>query len=133
MLLEEVVHPMPFRHHSTTAKPVILWIENNENYVCVRKAVLRHNGFNVVTASNEEEALKILAQVPVCLAIADQMLRGARGAKLAKQMKAVKPYVPIIIYSERQRETLQNADAFIDKDEPSAVFLKMIHGIVQRF
>jgi two-component system, OmpR family, response regulator CpxR len=115
------------------AKPLILCIEDNENYLSLRKTVLERDGFNVLGASTGEEALEILREAPVCLTISDHMLRGMTGVQLAKQMKALKPDVPIVIHSGCVPDTLQNVDAFINKGEATAEFLRMIHDLVRRF
>jgi two-component system, OmpR family, response regulator CpxR len=115
------------------AKPLILCIEDNERYLSLRKAVLERDGFDIVAASTGEQALEILGEAPVCLTISDHMLRGMTGVQLAKQMKALKPDVPIVIHSGSVPDTLQNVDAFINKGEPTTEFLRMIHDLVGRF
>jgi CheY-like chemotaxis protein len=117
---------------SSGGKPLILCIEDNEPYLLLRKAVLERSGFNVVAASTEKQALEILAEAPVCLTISDHMLRGTTGVELAKRMKAIKPDVPIVIYSGKVPDALQNVDAFINKGEPTATFVRMVHDLVRR-
>jgi CheY-like chemotaxis protein len=116
-----------------TAKPLILCIEDNEKYLALRKAVLERDGFDVLAATTGEQALEILHEAPVCLTISDHMLRGMTGVQLAKRMKALKPDVPIVIHSGHVPDTLENVDAFINKDEPTANFLRMVHNLVRRF
>lgn len=123
----------PSRSKATVPKPLILCIEDNENYLLLRKAVLERYGFNVVGASTGQQALEILREAPVCLTISDHMLRGTTGTQLAEQMKGIKPDVPIVLHSGCQPESLQNVDAFISKAEPTTAFLRMIYELVCRF
>ena len=114
-------------------KPFILCIEDNEVYLRLRKAVLEEAGYAVLSATNEAEALEVLSEAPVCLVLSDHMLRGTTGTELAKRMKEIKRDVPIIVYSGRVPETLQHVDGFINKDEPMANFLALIHDFVKRY
>jgi len=118
---------------SSPVKPLILCIDDNEVYLRLRKAVLEQHGFRVLAASTGDQALEMLREAPICLTISDHMLRGTTGTELAKAMKKIKPHVPIVIYSGRVPDTLQNVDAFINKDEPTTTFLKMIQDLVERF
>lgn len=124
-----MARPRPLR----PVKPLILCIEDNENYLFLRKKVLERNGFDVVSATTGDRALEILAEAPVCLTLSDHLLRGITGVKLAKCMKAVKPDVPVVIYSGRVPETMQNVDAFINKDEPTEEFIKLLRDLIRRY
>jgi len=128
---KEYVLARPRPHRSV--KPLILCIEDNERYLWLRKKVLERNGFDVVCATTGDGALEILAEAPVCLTLSDHMLRGTTGVQLAKRMKAVKPEVPVVIYSGRVPETMQNVDAFINKDEPTEEFVKLLRDLVRRY
>jgi DNA-binding NtrC family response regulator len=99
----------------------------------MRKAVLERRGFHVVAARTEEQALEILAEAPVCLTISDHMLRGTTGVDLARKMKAIKPDVPVVIYSGSLPDSMENVDAFINKNEPTTTFLEMIADLVVRY
>ena len=112
---------------------MILCIEDDEHYLLLRKAVLQRNGFNVVVATTSEQALEILAEAPVCLTLSDHMLRGTTGVQLSRQMKAIKPDVPVVIYSGNLPDSMENVDAFINKDEPTATFVQMVGNLVARY
>jgi two-component SAPR family response regulator len=61
------------------------------------------------------------------------MLRGTTGLELAAQMKKIKPDVPIVLYSGRLPPTLQNIDVFINKDEPTSDFLRIVRDLLRRY
>jgi DNA-binding response OmpR family regulator len=121
------VEPLP------SPKPVILCIEDNLLYLTLRKAVLEQEGYDVIGVTTASDALKALREAPICAIIADHMLRGTSGTNLAKKMKAVKPQVPIVLFSGTVPEKLQNIDVYLNKGEPTAEFLKIVRSVVDRY
>jgi CheY-like chemotaxis protein len=119
--------PVPF------AKPLILCIEDDPVYLMLRKKVLEKVGYNVIGVTSMRDALKVLRETPVCATIADHMLQGISGTELAKKMKKIKPDVPIILFSGTVPERLQNIDVYMNKGEPLADFLKIVHSVVDRY
>jgi two-component system, OmpR family, response regulator CpxR len=115
------------------ARPLVLCVEDDDAALILRKAVLEKNGFNVIGATSTEEAIRILREAPVCATIADHMLQGTTGAKMAIQMKKAKPDVPIIMYSATVPEHFNGVDVYINKGEATAEFLRIVHEIVERF
>jgi len=116
-----------------SARPLILCLEDNESYLRLRKAVLEKEGYNVIGVSTEKEALSTLRDAPVCMVLADHMLRGTTGVALAAKMKVIKPGVPVILYSGKQPETLANVDVFINKDVSTQEFLGLVRNVVKRY
>ena len=114
-------------------KPLILCIEDDPIYLILRKKVLEREGYNVIGVTTEADALKTLREAPVCATIADHMLRGTTGAELAKQMKKIKPDVPIILFSGTAPENFDGVDVFINKGQPTAEFLAVVRDVVERF
>jgi CheY-like chemotaxis protein len=117
----------------TRGRPLILCIEDDPLYLTLRKKMLEQNGYNVIGVTSPEEALKNLSETPVCATIADHMLDGTTGTELAKQMKQLKPEVPIVLFSGKLPEHLNHVDVFINKGEPLSEFLRILRGVVERF
>lgn len=114
-------------------RPLILCVEDNEDHLRLRKQVLERNGYAVVAATDGAAALQTLREAPICLVLSDHMLRGTNGGELAKQMKQVKPDVPVVLYSGNPPESLRGIDAFINKGESVSEFLIIIRDLVQRY
>ena len=114
--------------HST-----ILCVEDNKAYLRVRKAVLEREGYSVLAASTEDEALRLFREAAVSLVLSDHMLRGTMGVTLAKQLKAVRPQVPFVLYSGTVPEIMGNVDCFISKDETVPNFLSIIKSLIKRY
>src|ERR1700756_4498336 len=61
------------------------------------------------------------------------------GTELAKEIKKIKPHVPILIYSGTTPEHLGDVDCFLSKTEPVEKFLAMIRsgesllGVIEAF
>jgi CheY-like chemotaxis protein len=120
---------LPVEH----AKPLILCIEDEPIHLTLRKKVLERAGYDVIGVTTATEALKSFSETPVCAVIADHMLRGTTGTELAKEMKTIKPKVPIILFSGKAPEHLNDVDVYVNKGEPTAFFLGIVRDVVQRF
>ena len=114
-------------------KSLILCIDDDEVQLQLRKQILENDGFLVLNATTAEEAIHMLRETPVSLVLSDHMLSGSTGTQLAADLKKVKPDVPVVLYSGRSPESLQNVDCFIAKSEPVPQFLVMIRDLVNRY
>jgi CheY-like chemotaxis protein len=117
----------------TVARPLILCIEDDQLYLTLRKKVLEQNGFDVIGVTTTDDALKTLREAPVCATISDHMLQGTTGSELAKEMKKIRPDVPIILFSGTVPPSMSALDVFVNKGEPTAEFLRIVHDVVQRY
>jgi len=115
------------------AKPLILCVDDDSTHLQLRKAVLEENGFNVLSVTNVAEAVAIFQEAPVCCTIADHLLQGATGVELAQELKSIKRDVPIVLYSGAMPSNLHNIDVYINKDEPTSDFLRIVREVVRRF
>jgi CheY-like chemotaxis protein len=80
-------------------KELILCVDDEENQLAVRKLVLESKGYAVLTAPSGQQALTLLAQHSVDLVLSDHLMPGLTGAELARQIKAQKPELPVILIS----------------------------------
>lgn len=116
------------------ARPLVLCIEDEPTQLEIRKLVLEQNGYNVIGVSSADDALETLREAPICATIADHMLQGsAKSPSLPKQMKKIKPDVPVILYSGALPEDLTGVDVYIYKGEPTESFLRILGEVVERF
>jgi DNA-binding NtrC family response regulator len=114
-------------------KPIILCIEDNRGCLHLRRAVLKKNGYSVLGATTSAQALKMLLGSPVSLVISDHMLGETVDTDLAKEMKRLKPLVPILLYAGATPDHLGDADCFLSKTEPVETFLTMVASLVHRY
>ena len=114
---------------STGAKtPLILCIDDADIALRVRKLLLVSEGYEVITAHSAEDGLEFFKQKPIDLVIADHFLSGKTGTEVAREMKGLKPEVPILIISAAAEKPpgLEFADGFLAKGEPPNVLLDTI-------
>jgi len=84
-----------------------LCVEDDESCLQHRKAQPEKNGYNVISAMEAETALQMLRESAACLVLSDRMLGATTGAHLASRMKAIKPGVPIVLYSGTVPESMR--------------------------
>jgi len=123
LLLEDYVTP----------RPLIVCIEDNEQHLRLRKAVLEKSGYDVIGVTTAHEALTVLRECPACLVLSDHMLRGTTGAELASKLKKIKMDVPIVVHSGTTPETMKHVDGFVSKDLSTTEFLAFIRDFVRRY
>jgi DNA-binding response OmpR family regulator len=73
-----------------------------EDEVAVRnfyQLFFEHHGFAVCPASGPAEALRILREQPIHLAVVDVFLGEDNGLDLVRGMKAARPELPVIVMS----------------------------------
>lgn len=121
--------------HSTVKqmRPLLLYIENNDNHLRLRSAVLEKHGYVVLAATNASRVLQTLRECPVSLVISDHMLEGLTGTEFVREIKTISPYVPILIYAGTTPQHLGEADCFMSNSEPVKAFLLMIDDLMKRY
>ena len=114
---------------STAARtPLILCIDDADIALRVRKLLLVSEGYDVLTAHSAEDGLELFKQSPIDLVIADHFLSAKTGTEIAREMKGLKPEVPILIVSAAAEKPagLEFADGFLAKGEPPNILLDTI-------
>ena len=76
----------------------VLLLDDRQENLILRSAILRQNGYEVLTSSSIEEAQKQLPQIDI--AVLDYHLgAGKFGTEVAQSLRDKRPEVPIIILS----------------------------------
>ena len=119
----------------SSPKPTLLWIDDFAPALTVYKATMETLGFRVLTANNGGAGLKLAALHPVDLVITDYEMPGMNGETVAAAVKALKPALPVIIFSGSttiSHRSHRNADAFCDKAGSRDRLLGAIHSLLHR-
>ena len=119
----------------TAAQPaLILCIDDADIALRVRKLLLASEGYNVLTARTGEDGLELFKQNPVSLVIADHFLTAKTGTEIAREMKELKPEVPILIMSAAIQKPpgMEFADGFLAKGEPPEVLFDTIAHLLAK-
>lgn len=114
-------------------RPLILCIDDAEIALRVRKLLLASAGYAVLTAASGEQGLEVFKQNSVNLVIADHFLSDKTGAEIAREMKQLKPQVPILIVSAATEPPadLQFTDGFLSKGDGPDSLLDAIAGMLR--
>jgi CheY-like chemotaxis protein len=107
---------------------LVLCVDDEVDALKLRAAILQLAGYRVLSTTEPEHALYLLAANDVDVVLMDHLLPGMPGTDVARKMKVLRPQLPIILLSGLldQIEGMANIDLFISKAEPTE---KMLAGI----
>jgi CheY-like chemotaxis protein len=115
---------------------IILCIDDERAGLEARRELLEIDGYEVLTAQSGEQGLGLFVSHPIDAVVLDYKMPGMNGDRVARQMRRIKPDVPILMlsgYSELPVNEL-SVDAFLSKDEPwSTVILTLDRLLNLRF
>jgi len=116
------------------ANAVVLCVEDDEDQLRLLTGMLEQSGFGVLQAKTARSGLRIFRENPVSLIVIDQRLgkKQMTGAQLAREVKALKPNVPVVIRTGYPPESMENWDVFINKGEPIESFLAIVRDLIER-
>jgi CheY-like chemotaxis protein len=125
----------PEANASKATKRTLLWIDDYAPALAVYKATIESFGFNVLTASNGHDGIKLAARHPVDLVVTDYEMPGMDGETVAAAIKSFKPATPVIMFSGSTlvaRRSRRYTDAFCDKAAGRERLLGTIHRLLHR-
>ena len=111
---------------------VILCVDDEPNSLILRKLVLEKAGYKVLTASSANQAMDVLSSAPVDLVLSDQLMPGTTGTELARNVKAVRPELPVVLISGVNEipPDAANADLFMSKVEGPVAMCEKISAVL---
>ncbi len=99
---------------------IILCIDDDRAGLEARRELLEIDGYEVLTAQSGEQGLGLFVSHPIDAVVLDYKMPGMNGDRVARQMRSVKPDVPILMlsgYSELPVNEISCVDAFLSKGE----------------
>jgi CheY-like chemotaxis protein len=111
----------------------ILCVDDEHIGLLVRKFVLEHSGYNVVTAEHVAQALDIFKKTTVDAVVIDYVMPEMDGLRVAKTMREIKPAVPIIMLTalnELPEKTDFLLDGFVVKGQSPSELLRAIQQVL---
>ncbi len=88
-------------------KATILLVEDEELLRAGVQEVLEIQGYQVITAPDGEQALACLAAQTIDLIITDLVMPKMDGVDFVKQLRKIKPDLPVIVVSGSTRNIMQ--------------------------
>jgi CheY-like chemotaxis protein len=104
-------------------------VDDEATGLSVRKMLLESRGYQVFTAQSGADALVLFSSEDIDLVILDYLMPGMNGDIVAGKMKALRPDLPIIMFSayvDLPSEILELVDKSVTKGEAPLVLLKAI-------
>jgi len=119
---------------NTENPPLILCIDDGEIALRIRKILLGSAGYRVLAAQSAEDGLELFKRNPVDLVVADHYLSAKTGTEIAKEMKQLKPEVPILIFSAAAEKPagLEFANGFLSKGESPDALLDAVASLLTK-
>ena len=117
----------------STRPKTVLCVDDEKIGLRVRKIMLESRGFNVLTASNGPEGLKVFDENHVDVVVLDYYMPDQNGGEVAAEMRRRRPGVPIVYlsaYFSLPPEALKVADAFLTKGDPPDVLIQKIQNLL---
>lgn len=116
----------------------ILLVDDNEDYLTLMKDLLYSNGYNVLTASNGEEALEMLESAPVDLIISDIKMPKLDGIKLHAYVRELEEhrntkFIFISGYKDVYQDLMKldpTKDFLLDKTTPATEIVNMVNHLI---
>ncbi len=75
----------------------ILIVDDEKNYLVVLEALLGPEGYEILTADNARDAIRLIEESELDLVITDIKMPGISGMKLLEEAKKIAPDLPIIM------------------------------------
>ena len=89
----------------------ILVVDDEKNYLVVLKALLEPEGYEVFTADNAREAIRLIRESELDLVITDMKMPGITGMELLEESKKVEPDLPVIMVCRIQLPGMKTVEA----------------------
>lgn len=114
--------------NSSNGSRLILSVDDEPTILYTREMILQREGYDVLSAANGEDALRIFAMHAVDLVLLDYLMPVMDGGIVAQKMKEHKPLVPVIMVSANHapEEALACAECFVPKGDGPVLLLKTI-------
>lgn len=116
-----------------TAKAKVLCVDDDLTGLVIRAMVLEKYGYEVVTATNGAEALRIFHDSDFDAVLMDYYMPMVDGAYVARAMRRLKPHVPILMISAAVSlpiEALSDSDGFVPKGTPPSEMTNLLDKII---
>jgi len=116
------------------AKALILCVDDEPIPLTLRKSVLEKWGFAVLAVRSGAEALAMIERQPVDLVLTDLLMPGLSGTELAREMKRLRPNIPVVLLSGVNEipEDAEAADLFLSKVEGPVAMCNKISEMLNR-
>jgi DNA-binding response OmpR family regulator len=120
-----------------TPNKTVLAIDDDYAITELLSIILRSHDFDVLTANNCEDGLRLIAEKPPDVITLDLMMPDLNGLEMCKRIRAISK-IPILVLSAINDPAMvasvldAGADDFIVKPVPSAVLIARLNMLLRR-
>lgn len=111
----------------------MLCADDEINELTARRMVLESSGFKVLVARNGKDALDLFRSTAVDAVVLDYFMPGRTGLSVAREMKDLRPEVPIIVlsgFASLPGETIGVVGAWMQKKDVE-VLLRELERLIR--
>ena len=116
----------------------LIGMADNGTLLCIHRdpaqlSLLQENGYELVTAINGSEGLRLLMTRPVDAIVLEYNLGLLDGATVATEIKKVKPQLPIVMLADQLElpdGALKSVDALVTKADGAHFLWATVHFIL---
>ncbi len=110
----------------------------NNTILCIHRdpdqlRSLQENGYELLTATNGHEGLRVFATQPVDAIVLDYHLGLLDGACIANEIKRVRPTIPIVMLTDNLElpdGALKSVDALVTKSDGAHFLWAAVHFVL---
>src|SRR5258708_29977139 len=89
-----------YRDSVELSPSVILLVDDDPDIRSLTRTFLEHEGYSVFSSGDAERAMQIFRSVPqIDLLVTDVYMPGRSGVELARELKAIRSEVPVLLIS----------------------------------
>jgi len=117
----------------TQTSHLILCVDDELIGLRVRKVLLERAGYQVLTAQDGREGLRIFENEPIEAVVLDYSMPGMHGGEVASRMKQVKPNIPILLlsaYLGLPADVTKLVNLYMTKGEGAPVLLQKLETLL---
>jgi len=114
--------------------PSILCIDDEPDAIQIRRMLLESEGYRVFDAATGEEGLRQFQAHKIDAVVVDYWMSGMNGLVVAREIKKLKPEIPIIVlsgYCELPGEAVGIADRWILKGRSAQDLLDALAALTK--
>ncbi len=115
----------------------ILVIDDDEGIRDLYRMEMEAGGYEVFTAPDSKEALRILKEEEIHLVVLDIRLKGENGLELLQKMSGSHPQIPVIISSAyssyRSDFSSWLAEGYVVKSTDTGELLQEVNKVLRKF